>query len=207
MVDVVEVRYAFSGRVAKVNKRRGQWVRKGEVLAELDLSILQTELDIKLASYEKTRAEFEIFSKKNPGVLDDVMGYMKKIEQSQLNESVKEVELAKMKVDMAKLVSPVTGLIVDDGGNRVGLNVTPAANVWSIEDEESMHFEVEITADKLADFSQEREVVVKVGDKEVAGKSKRPTKFGNKFRVGVELEGDRPRWIPGQMGEAKFTLD
>ncbi|MBU1127146.1 HlyD family secretion protein, partial [Patescibacteria group bacterium] len=95
---IIEVRFALSGKTSKILKKTGDTVRKGELLASLDKGILQTNLDRQLADYEKTRADFEIFNLKNPQISDDLSKYLKTEKQAQLNASVKEVELAKIRL-------------------------------------------------------------------------------------------------------------
>lgn len=62
IADLIEVRFAYSGKVVSVRKKRGDAVKIWEGIASLDRKILQTELDRQLADYEKVRAQFEIFN-------------------------------------------------------------------------------------------------------------------------------------------------
>lgn len=152
VADVIEARFAYSGKVARVNKRPGDRVKKGEILASLDRTLLQKELDRQLADYEKTRAEFEIFGKQHSNPTDDLTKYAQKIEQAQLDVSVKEVEIAKLRLDQADLVSPVNGMVTDDGGNRPGLNVSPASNAFLVMDMDSMRLEIEVPVESWGEF-------------------------------------------------------
>ncbi|HJZ06208.1 hypothetical protein A2634_02050 [Candidatus Amesbacteria bacterium RIFCSPHIGHO2_01_FULL_48_32] len=193
--DEIEVRYAFSGKVAVVKKKRGDTVKKGEVLAALDTKMLQMELDLQLADYERKRAEFEIFAKRNPNPGDDLTKYAKQIEQAQLNASVKEVEIAKAKMDQATLISPVNGTVVDDGGNRVGLNVSPASNAFKILDLDALRFETELDG-----FMEPGEVMVKINGKELAGKTGLPRPDGKKLVVDASLDSWEGLMV-GMVGE------
>lgn len=187
VADEIEVRYAFSGKVATVKKRRGDVVKKGEVLAVLDTKLLQMELDLQLADYERRRAEFEIFNKKNTGG-DDFVMFSKKIEQAQLNSSVREVEMAKAKLDLAVLTSPVNGMVVDDGGNRVGLNISPASNAFKILDLDFMTFRVEMNAKEAEDWLFSGKVKAKIAGREIAGKFDGVFPDGARFVVDVILD-------------------
>ena len=198
--DTIEARFAFSGKAVRVNKRAGDRVKKGEILASLDRTLLQKELDRQLADYEKTRAGFEIFAKKNPNPGDDLTIYAKKIEQAQLDVSVKEVEIAKLHLDQADLVCQVNGIIVDDGGNRGGLFVTPASNAFRITDMDSLRFRIEIESGDLAEFAKETEVKVKIGETDFAGKTRLPYFDGKKFVVDVILPAGSDL-MPGLAGE------
>ncbi|MEK9201168.1 MAG: biotin/lipoyl-binding protein [Patescibacteria group bacterium] len=196
VADEIDVRYAFSGKIAVVKKRTGDVVKRGEVLAALDSKLLQMELDVQLADYERTRAEFEIFGKRNTGQ-DDQTNFLRKIEQAQLNASVKEVELAKAKMDQVVLISPVSGIILDDGGNRVGLNASPASNDYKILDTDSKRFRIEL--DEAIDL---KDITVKIGEKEYTGEIGVIRPDGNGFVVDVNL-GDYSDLIVGMKGEVK----
>jgi len=162
--DIVEARFPFSGQIALVVKKVGNLVHKGNLLAALDKKYLQAELDHQLSQYEQVRAQFEIFDRKNPNPSDDILKFQKSIEQSQLNASVKEVELSKMRLDQTSLISPVSGLIVDDGSCRVGQYITPASSAYKILDQESYFVRVELDYAKFKYFSVTRPATVKIKD-------------------------------------------
>src|SRR3989339_895894 len=103
MADIIELRFPFSGLVANLNKKLGDSVKKGEIIASLTRTTLQSELDRQLAEYEKVRADFEIFALQNPDPSDDISKYQKTARQAQLNASVKYVEIAKAKLDLVDL--------------------------------------------------------------------------------------------------------
>ena len=109
----IEVRFAFSGKLVSLRKNIGDNVNKGEVLASLDRQLMQLELDQKLADNKLVRAAFEL-GKGSKSVL-----------QADLDASVRDVEQAKYKLDQVDLVSPVAGIMLDDGGCRTNMNITP----------------------------------------------------------------------------------
>lgn len=203
--DIIEVRFAYSGKVARVNKRRGDRVKQGEVLASLDRTVWQKELEVQLAQYEKVRADFEIFAQKNPQPGDDITKYLKTAEQAGLNAAVKEVELAKMRVDMADLTSPVNGVVVEDGDNRTGLYVTPASNAYRVLDGDSLRLAVELEPEEAAGTPGAREVKVSAGGREVTGKTRLPYPMpsGKKYTLEVSLT-DTSGLTPGMPGEVQL---
>lgn len=186
---VVEVRFATSGKVLKVNKFVGDRVNKNEIIASLDRKILQTELDRQLADYEKARANFEIFNQKNPDPQTALEKYLKTSEQAQLNVSVKEVELAKMKLDQCDLFSPVEGIILDDGNICEGLFITPSNTPIKIIDTSSYYFEFEIEQKDIPNFETSRNVDMEIDglpDK-LQGPTLQVLSDGRKFFVHVPL--------------------
>ena len=143
--DQIDVRFPFSGRITQVFKKAGDQVTKNEALAQLDTKILQVELDRELSDYEKVRAQFEIFNREHPDISDDTVKYLKTIAQAELNSAVKAVEIAKNRQDQARLVCPVNGIIVSDGGCRPGLYATPASNAFVVLDTDSLRLRVELS--------------------------------------------------------------
>lgn len=162
--DIIEARFPFSGQVILVVKKTGNSVHKGNLLAALDKRLLQSDLNRQLSQYEQVRAQFEIFAKKYPNPGDDITKYQKNIEQSQLNAAVNEVELAKLRLDQTSLISPVSGLIIDDGACRVGQYVTPASSAYKVLDQESYFVHAELDLSKLKYFSSPLPAKIKIKD-------------------------------------------
>lgn len=62
--NVIDVRFALSGKVLRVSARTGDIVKKWDLIASLDRKILQTELDRQLADFEKVRAVLKYLTRK-----------------------------------------------------------------------------------------------------------------------------------------------
>jgi multidrug resistance efflux pump len=201
IVDIIEVRFAFSGQITQVVKRVGDRVTAGGLLAALDRKLLQTELDRELADYERVRAEFEIFVAKLGTPQNDIDKYAKTQMQSRLNSSVKAVELAKLRLDQADLFSPVTGTVIADGGNRPGLHITPASNSFRISDSASLRFQFEINPAALPLFAPDQPVSVTIRDQTYSGKLKTPVFDGKKFTLDIIFTdpADLVAGLPGQL--------
>ena len=198
--DLIEVRFAYSGKVVSVRKKRGDLVKKWESVASLDRKVLQTELDRQLADYEKVRAQFEIFNIKHQGG-DDTTKFLRQEAQAELNASVKEVELAKYKLDQADLISPVNGTVVDLGGLVAGLNVTPSSNPVKILDSESLRFRFQIDQDDLDEFLEPRKVKVALGKKYLTATTSVPV-WGKDGQFDIDaLLDDTTGLLPGMKGE------
>lgn len=205
VAEIVEARFAFAGNVVYVGKKIGEKVRQGEIISSLDRKVLQTELDQQLADYEKVRAQFEISRIKLQGT-DDTTKFLAQISQSELNNSVKSVELAKHRLDQADLISPVNGTILDMGTLVVRLNITPASNPVKILDNESLRLTFEISQDLLGKFLSPTKVTASFRGVKTPyeGVTEVPN-MGNKgkFKINVKLVST-PDLIPGMMGEIKF---
>lgn len=204
---IIEARFSFSGKLLKVNKRAGDKVRRGELIAALDRVQLQAELDRQLAEYEKTRADFEIFSLKHPEPMDEITKYLKTGQQAQLNMSVKDVEIAKMKMDQCDLISPIDGVIMDDGGNWPGIYITPSSFAFKIISLEKLQLKSELDQKELSFFREPRAVkVVFEGIGEFNGTTQNPIpglvngKENPKFTVLVNLP-ENEMLLPGMVGK------
>lgn len=168
--EFIEVRFAFSGLVARINRNLGDVVNKGDILASLDRKNLQTDLDRELANYEKVRAEFEIFNLQNPNINSDLLKYEKVQKQAALNSSVKAVELSKSQLDSADLKSPIKGVVTDFNKLRVGMYITPGSFPITIWDSEAVYLGVEIEWEDIKDFPAGSERLVKLETQEEAVK-------------------------------------
>jgi len=200
---IIDVRFAVSGKLVVLNKKRGDLVKKGELIASLDKKILQTQLDKELADFEKVRAEFEIFNLKKGEPTDDISKYLKKQMQADLDGSVKAVEIAKAEMDKTDLFSPVEGVIVDDSSLVPGVYITPASYSIKILDQSSFYFEIEIDQSNLPLFINSRSVTVKISglEKVISGQTKPILSQENgKLVVEVELQ-DKGGLLVGLEGE------
>lgn len=186
---VIEVKFALAGKIASVNKFVGDRVNKWDLLASLDRKVLQTELDRQLADFEKVRADFEIFNQKNPNPIEAVDKYLKTEKQAALNASVKDVEIAKSKLDMVDLLSPVNGIIIDDGGIVPGLNITPSGNLVKVIDEDSFYFEFKIEEKDVTFFLVSQKAEVEIMGKKFTGATKTVIHDGKSFTVRMPLTG------------------
>lgn len=189
--ETVEVRFAFSGKVVAINKKIGDQIKLGDWVAALDKKLLQTELDKELLEYEKLRADFD---------KDNSL-------QKELDLSVKNVEIAKARLDQANLICPVDGAIIDDGGLRIGLNVTPAGNTVKVIDFDSLKFEFEISQNDLEKFLSPQKVTISFfkGTKDdVEAETQIPNQgMKGKFKISVKLPIS-DKILPGMEGEAIF---
>lgn len=200
---IIELRFAISGKLANISKKKGDYLKKGELVAVLDKKILQTELDRQLADYEKVRAEFEIYNLKEGEPQNDIDKYFKAIKQAQLNVSVKEVELSKAKLDQTDLFSPVDGIILDDSDLVPGIYITPSSNPIKVLDKSSYYFEAEILQENVLNFLETKQCNVNIFGlgKAISGSSKPIiSSIDGKFYLQIPLQ-DSPELFLGLEGQ------
>lgn len=211
---IIECRFALSGKVARVNKVKGDTVKKWDLLGSLDRKILQTELDQQLADFEKVNADFTGFAKKFPDPQDDNK-FTKAEKQAGLNASVKQVELAKARLDQVDIFSPVDGIVLDDGEIAAGIYTTPGGSPFTILDTSSYYFEFEITQKEVFDFreanppspkaSEGRKCKIKVEGvkEEIEGETSPVFSDGKKFSVKIPITNTKDIML-GMTGQARM---
>ncbi len=199
---IIDLRFALSGKVGQISVKTGEIVKKGQLLAGLDKKLFQIQLDRQLADYEKARAEFDMFNLQKGEPQDDLTKLLKTQKQALLNASVKEVELAKEKLDQHDLVSPIEGIILDDSGLVPGVYITPSSNPIKILNTTSFFFEIKISQNDLEKFSQSLKAKVSIaGIKEDILFETKPVLADEKgFWVRASFENSSGLYL-GQKGE------
>jgi len=202
---VVRVRFAIAGKVSNTTKSVGDSVKKGELLASLDRKILQTQLDKELADFRKVRGDFEVFCQKNPDPKTEIDKYLKTQKQALLDASVKEVELAKARLDRCDLFSPIDGMILDDGSIVRGINITPSSASIKVIDTGSYFFELVVEQEDIFYFKKEKSAKIKIdgAKKTLKGKTKPVLSDGKKFFVHIPIKESKDLLI-GLNGKANF---
>lgn len=207
LADILDIRFAFAGKVAAVRKKPGDAVNKGEKLAALDRTPLQMELDKQLADYERTRAEFELFGLKYRDQTDDVTKYNRQSQQASLNTAVKEIESAKYKLDQADLICPINGTVLELT-LIPGLFITPASNSVSVANRDTLHFSFTVSQEDLPAFVAPITLKCRFTgiEKEYLGISV-PPQWGKNGIFTIRVLFDNPAGLlPGMMGEAKIVV-
>jgi len=120
------MRFFQGGTVTWMGVKKGDKVKKGQVLAKLDDKLKKIDLEIDLANYRRTRAEFEVVARKLPNPVNEEDKGTKEIAQAKLDVAVKKVEKQKYELEKLSLVSPVDGKVFDDSDLVAGMNVTPS---------------------------------------------------------------------------------
>lgn len=122
----VVMRFYQGGTVSWMGVRKGDKVTKGQQLAKLDDRLDKIDLEMELADYRRARAEFEKVAREYSEPKNEVEKGIKEIAQAKLDVAVKKVERRKYFQEKLTLVSPVDGVVEDDGGLVAGMNVTPS---------------------------------------------------------------------------------
>lgn len=102
---------------------------------------------------------------------------------------------------MADMLSPVNGVVLDDGGITAGLYITPSNSPVKIVDTESYYFEFEVDQKEVEKFTKSLDCSIEINSKKISGKTKPVTSDGKKFVVMVDLE-NKDNLLLGMKGKA-----
>lgn len=141
----LELKFPSSGKLKELFVSVGDSVKKGQVLAKLDDSPIQNQLDSALLDYRKQRAKFDEFglTHKDPPANDEEK-FKKEQAQADLNSSVKEVEAVKYEMDQLELKSPINGVVESIENLYPGLNITPGTQTITVVDPANLVFIAEV---------------------------------------------------------------
>lgn len=163
--NLIFLRFAEGGKLNLVKCHPGEIVKKGDLLASLDPKPVQTQLDIELADFRRTRAEFDQLTRQIPVAKTEDEKTKKEIAQSKLDVSVKTVEKYKQQLDSLNLYSPADAVIINTDGLLEGINVTPSGFPIILAPLDSAVFECLVTEDNFYQLrpSQNAKISLKNG--------------------------------------------
>ncbi|MBI2310330.1 hypothetical protein HYU90_00680 [Candidatus Collierbacteria bacterium] len=163
--NLISLRFAEGGKLNSLKCHPGQIVKKRDLLASLDPKPVQTQLDIELADFRRTRAEFDQLTRQIPIAKTEDEKTKKEIAQSKLDVSVKTVEKYKLQLDDLNLYSPADAVIIDSGSLIEGINVTPSGFPIILAPLDSAVFECLVSEDNFYQLqpNQKAKVSLKSG--------------------------------------------
>ena len=182
----IELKFQTSGQLAWVGVKEGDWVKRGQAIAQLDTHELQKKLQKALKDYMKERWDFEQ-ERENYGITTDnldsytLSNEVRRIlekNQFDLDKAVLDVELKDIALKYATLISPISGIVTHIDTPVSGVNITPATAVFTIADPSSVVFEANIDE---VDIGQ-----IKLGQKAIVTLDAYPK---NKIETKVEKIG------------------
>ena len=153
-----ELKFQTSGQLAWVGVKTGDQVKKYQLVATLNKDQLKKQLEIDFNNYKTTASTFyDTADKYKDSVLTTEIRRILDRSQNALNNSVASYELGDLAIKYSKLSSPISGIVVAVDQPNPGVNITPASNIVSVIDPQSLYFKTQI--------DQEDVVKIKVGDK------------------------------------------
>lgn len=202
---ILKLKFLIGGTLRELNAKTSQTVKKGQLVARLDQTELQTYLDRALKYYEQMRAEFDEKQGKN------LNEYEKRKVQAELDVSVKNIEIAKTNLEATNLYAPIDGIIIEVDPIAVGTNITPGNFIITLLDHQSFYLEVSLKEEDLGKIKVDMpsKVTLKAfPERIISGKvdwiSYVPVKEGF-FNLRVSLD-DKSELKIGMTGKAELVL-
>lgn len=120
------LRFQTSGRLTWIGVREGDLVKKYQTVATLDQREIKSKLDKYLNTYMKTRWDFEQTKDdyKDSIISTEIKRILDK-SQFDLNNSVIDVEIQNLSIELANLWSPIEGIVTRVEAPFSGVNITP----------------------------------------------------------------------------------
>ncbi len=151
----VDLKFQTSGRLAWVGVKEGDTVNAWTAVAGLDSRDVQKTLEKSLRDYRAERNDFDQASLDSPAIKpsDAANDRVKRIlekNQWDLDKAVLDVELKKLAVEFATLVTPIAGIVTHVDTPIAGVNITPATAVFSVADPSSIVFEATVDETDVA---------------------------------------------------------
>ena len=139
------LKFQTSGKIAYINVKQGDYVKKGQLVASLDTADLQKRFQQDLNTYFKERLDFEDVKDSQPGgPASTALKRIAQRAQADLDNSVIDVELRDLAVKYANLYSPIAGFITQDPQVLAGTNVLVTETIVTVADLDNLKFSAEI---------------------------------------------------------------
>lgn len=142
--EKADLQFQTIGLLASVNVKEGDLVKKNQVIASLDQRQLQKTLQKTLNDYLTTRNSFDQTHYDNKDkIVDESIKRILDTSQNQLSDSVINVELQSLTIQLANLTSPISGLITRVDTPYPGVNITvPSQAIFEVINPDSLFLDV-----------------------------------------------------------------
>lgn len=157
------------GVVEKILVVEGQQVSKGQVLAQIDNSLIQTSIESMETQLELANTVFE----RQKNLWDQKIGTEVQYLQAKTNKESLEKQLAALKEqnEMTKIKAPVSG-VIDHIHVKVGENISPGMPALRIVNNNDLKLVANVSEAYVAQVRRDNKVVVEISElnKVVTGK-------------------------------------
>ncbi|EPR66035.1 efflux RND transporter periplasmic adaptor subunit [Cyclobacterium qasimii] len=196
-----------NGKVVRILKDKGDYVKKGDVIARLDDEILQAELSIAETIFSQYTRDL--------GRYENLAG-TEAITEKQLEEiqnahtmGASEIKMIKRRLSNTVITAPISGYINEDF-IEIGTLLNPGMDVVEIVNVNPLKLVVQVAEMEIANIKVGDEVQVKVGvipDQQFSGKVSFTSSKGDaslKYQVEIELKETSEKIKPGMFAYATF---
>ena len=145
------------GRVRKIFRQEGEWVDKGVIIAQVDDELMQAELLVTSANYEKAQKDLERAETLSKGGAIT----QQQLEGLQLNEKAAKAKYitSKKRVADAKIKAPISGyinqLFLKEGGM-----IGPSVPACELVNTRSLRMTIKVDEQDVIKFKKEQDIVI-----------------------------------------------
>ncbi|PTB97341.1 efflux RND transporter periplasmic adaptor subunit [Marivirga lumbricoides] len=169
--ETTPVSFATAGTVTEVLVAEGQSVRKGQVLAKLDMAGPKNRHQ--LAVQQQQRAQ-DAYNRMKPMQENGTLPEIKWVEvETGLEQTTTAVAIAQQGIDDCYLYAPKSGII---GSKSItpGMNILPTAKVMDLVDIQTVYVKIPVPENEVSIFQKGQEATIKIGalDRKVSGQVK-----------------------------------
>lgn len=142
------LRFLAGGLVTYLGAKEGDTVKKWQTLASVDSRQLQKTLEQKLNLYAIQRGTFDQTVDDNnnsipAGELGNTLERLLAKNQYQLDNTVKDVEYQNLSIQLSRLTSPITGILVQSPITTSGVQVM-ATDTWIVVDPSTLYLSADL---------------------------------------------------------------
>ncbi len=161
------LQFQTGGLLTWVGVKEGDKVWKGQAIASLDSRQIKKQLQKNLNLYMTQRDTFEQVQEdykpiKEALLLTDAIRRTLDQTQNSLNNSVLDVELTDLSLQLATIHSPFNGVVVSMNTPFPGINILPTSASFRIIDPRSLYFQTQVDETDIPKIKEGREVTVKL---------------------------------------------
>lgn len=166
--EQVTLKFQTSGKLIWVGVKKGDHVKKWQAIASLDKRELEKDLKKELNDYLNERWDFEQtyedYEKsglpEEKWLVTDAIKRILQKAQFDLNNTVIDVEIADLAVELATLISPITGIVTEIDEPMAGVNITPATATFTIANPGSMKFVANVDESDVGKIKLGQKVII-----------------------------------------------
>ncbi len=220
----ITVSSEVSGKIIKVSKSLGDYVKKGETICAVDnveyeISLKQAEAKVMAseAAYEASKITMEssekLYQSKNLSKLSYINDKSKlKTNKANLDGAKAELERSKKNYENSKFRSPVSGVITELFVNE-GEYISQGKQVAFIVDAKKLKIEVGVGETEIVSIKKGQEVIIdytplnisKIG--KITGKGIRPSGLTEKYPIEIVLDNKDGKLYSGMVIEGKIKKE
>ena len=199
-----------SGAIVKIQRRKGDYVRKGDLIVQIDDRLIRS--DYTIAKLNRDQAEKDLKRFENLAATDAIT--KKQLEENENAFKIADAQLSALKkrLDDTQVTAPIAGFINEDY-YEMGTLVSPGMPLVDIINKNPLKLSVNVTESEIAKVNKGDEIAVRVNamsNQDFTGKVNFISdKADASFKYEVELimnSKNQDQIKPGMFGTAQFEF-